>query len=146
MRTAIYTLAVLVFFLATAGTAASHSTGVAHKHKKPAKAAPKSILIKRDMVIENCEERGVDEYVFFIYSRYCPHCKKAMLIVEELARKNKLGSSYLPVDTSTKEGRDLLNQFGIRVQYVPTLIVDCKAHVGAKKDEYYEEVLTGKKK
>lgn len=122
--------------------------GASPKHKHPeAKGSPhETIIIKRDMEIEDCEEREMDEYVIFIYSRYCPHCKKAMPVVEEIVTKQKIGSRYLPIDTTTKEGRDMLTQFGIRVQYVPTLIKDCKAHVGAKKAEYYEEVLTGKKK
>ena len=123
-----------------------HGAPAGHKHPQVKKSPHKTIIVKRDMEIEGCEEREMDDYVFFIYSRYCPHCKKAMSIVEEIVTKKKIGSRYLPVDTTTKEGRDVLNQFGIRVQYVPTLIEDCKAHVGAKKAEYYEEVLTGKKK
>jgi len=121
--------------------------GAATKHKNPqATTSPYEIItVKRDMDIEGCEEREMDNYIFFIYSRYCPHCKKAKPVVEEIVAKMKIGSRYLPVDTTTEEGRDILNQFGIRVQYVPTLIKDCKAHVGAKSADYYEEVLTGKK-
>ncbi len=123
-----------------------HGAAAKHKHTQATKSPHETIIVKRDMEIEDCEEREMDDYVIFIYSRYCPHCKKAMPVVEEIVTKQKIGSRYLPIDTTTKEGRDLLNQFGIRIQYVPTLIKDCKAHVGAKKAEYYEEVLTGKKK
>lgn len=122
-----------------------HGATAKHRHSQAVKNPHEMIVIKRDMEIEECEEREMDDYVIFIYSRYCPHCKKAMPVVEEIVTKQKIGSRYLPIDTTTKEGRDMLTQFGIRVQYVPTLIKDCKAHVGAKKTEYYEEVLTGKK-
>ena len=67
-------------------------------------------------------------------------------MIEEIVTEQKIGSRYLPIDTTTKDGREILDHFGIRAQYVPTLIKDCKAHVGAKKAEYYREVLTGKKK
>jgi thiol-disulfide isomerase/thioredoxin len=122
-----------------------HGASAKHKHPQATKNPHETIIIKRDMEIEDCEGREMGDYVIFIYSRYCPHCKKAMPVVEEIVTKQKIGSRYLPIDTTTEEGRDLLNQFGIRVQYVPTLIKDCKAHVGAKKDAEYEEILTGKK-
>lgn len=123
-----------------------HGAAAKHKHSQAAKGPHETIIIKSDMEIEGCEEREMDDYVIFIYSRYCPHCKKAMPVVEGIVTKQKIGSRYLPIDTTTEEGRDMLAQFGIRVQYVPTLIKDCRAHVGAKKAEYYEEVLSGKKK
>lgn len=130
----------------TASSHKGHGAPPGHKHAAAKKSPLKTITIKRDMEIPGCEEREIDDYVIFIYSRYCPHCKKAMLLVEELVAKQKIGSRYLPIDTTEKEGRELLKQFGIMPQYVPTLIKDCKAHVGAKKREYYEEVMTGKKK
>ena len=143
-----YAILIAVALVLSLSAYAHKGHGAASKHKQPqAKTSPHEIVtVKRDMEIEGCEEREMDDYVIFIYSRYCPHCKKAMPVVEEIVAKQKIGSRYLPIDTTTKEGRDMLTQFGIRVQYVPTLIKDCKAHVGAKKAEYYEEVLTGKKK
>lgn len=107
------------------------------------KSAPEPILIKRDMQITDCDKRGIEEIVLFIYSRYCPHCKKAMPVVEKLVAQKRLVSKYIPIDTSTKEGRGLLKQYGIRVQFVPTLIKDCKAYVGSKKKEFYEGVFRG---
>jgi thiol-disulfide isomerase/thioredoxin len=139
-------IVVAIIIPVVASTHTGHGAWAKHKHPAAKKGSPKSIILKRDMEIPGCEEREIDEYVIFIYSRYCPHCKTAMPIVEELVTKQRIGSRYLPIDTTTKEGRELLKQFGITPQYVPTLIKDCKAHVGSKKREYYEEVLTGKKK
>jgi len=148
-KTLIPYIALVIIAVIVPVTACSHEGLLAKSGQKQAakaKVPVETITIKRDMEIPRCEEREIDGYVLFIYSRYCPHCKEAMPIVEELVTKKKIGSRYLPVDTTTQEGRDVLKQIGIRVQFVPTLIKDCKAHVGAKKREYYEEVITGKKR
>lgn len=139
-----YTLMVLVLLLIPIA-ATSHDTGSKHKHEAAEKSPYKTIIIKGDMTIEGCGERDMEDYVFFIYSKYCPHCKKAMPIVEKIVMEQKIGSRYLPIDTSTKEGRGMLKAYGIQIQYVPTLIRNCKAYVGAKKPELYEKALRGEK-
>jgi thiol-disulfide isomerase/thioredoxin len=134
-----------VLFLATIALALVASSAIVNAAEtKSAAKSMKPVLVGKDMVIEDCKERGIDDYVIFIYSKYCPHCKKAMPVVEGIVSEQKIGSRYLPIDTAGKEGRDLLDEFGIRVQYVPTLIKDCKAYVGGKSQETYEKVLRGK--
>lgn len=129
----------LIAFIGFAGLFAATSHA-----KDKAKPASKLLVLKDDMKIDDCSARGIGDNVLFIYSRYCPHCKKAMPVVEEIVTAQKVGSRYLPIDVSTEEGRGLMKEYGITVQYVPTLVKDCTAHVGAKKKTEYQKILSNK--
>lgn len=137
--TALAALALALASLIAAPAVARTGDGATQEKK-----AYETIVLKDKLRIERCAERGIGDNVLFIYSRYCPHCKKAMPVVEEIVTREKIGSRYLPVDASTAEGRSLLTQFGITAQFVPTLVKDCTAYVGAKKQEEYELILSTK--
>jgi thiol-disulfide isomerase/thioredoxin len=114
--------------------------------KDSGKGAAQLLVLKDNMTISDCEARGIGDNVLFIYSRYCPHCKTAMPIVEGIVTEQKTGSRYLPIDVTTEEGRALMKGYGITVQYVPTLVKGCIAHVGSKKKAEYEKILSAKSK
>lgn len=100
------------------------------------------IVIGADGEIADCNLRQLEGRLIFITSQYCPHCKKALPVVEKIIADKKLNDIYEHVDTTTEEGRDVLSGAGISVQYVPTLIYDCKAYVGGGDAAKYEKILS----
>ena len=104
------------------------------------------VIVKADMEIPDCELRQLKGRMVFITSAHCPHCKKALPKMEKIIKERNLGNVYENIDTSTDEGREVLEGAGIRVQYVPTLILDCKAYVGGKYTDKYGEILPKKKR
>ncbi|HPW44999.1 MAG TPA: thioredoxin family protein [bacterium] len=101
------------------------------------------IVIGTDGEIADCSLRQLDGRLIFITSKYCPHCKRALPIVEKIIADKKLQDIYEHVDTTTEEGQDILSGAGISVQYVPALIYDCKAYVGGGDAAKYDKILSG---
>ncbi|MBT3182573.1 MAG: thioredoxin family protein [Deltaproteobacteria bacterium] len=103
------------------------------------------VIVKADMDIPDCELRQLSGRMVFVTSAHCPHCKKALPKLEKIVKERNLGDIYENVDTSTDEGREVLEGAGIRIQYVPTLILDCKAYVGGKYTDKYGDILSQRK-
>lgn len=91
--------------------------------------------------IAQCRERGLENKILFLMSRYCPNCKKVKPVIEKLVRDEELELYYQSLDLSFGSERNQLNGYNIEVQFVPTLIVNCYAYVGAKKREQYSDIL-----
>lgn len=102
------------------------------------------IVVKIDVEIPDCEKRELAGRLIFVKSAHCPHCKKAQPIIDRLVKERGLEDAFEVVDTTTEEGRDVLAGGGLLVQYVPTLIYNCKAYVGAGHVDAYKDILPKK--
>ena len=110
------------------------------------KVAPKTtsapqIKVATNGTIKQCKERGLQNKILFLVSRYCPMCKKVKPVIEKLVRDEELELYYEPLDLTHSFDRKQLEGYNIEVQFVPTLIVDCRVYVGAKKPEQYQDII-----
>jgi len=140
-----YSIGLVAFFLLL--IASCSKTAV--EKTEDAKVAPSAdkyhfedILVAADMDIGECELRQLCGRILFVTSQYCPHCKKALPVVEKLIDEKGFRDAYEHVGTSEEEGRDVLEGAGLQIKYVPTLIIDCKAFVGGKHADNYGEILS----
>ena len=107
----------------------------------PRKTTAPKMKITTDGIVEHCGERGLVNKILLLISPYCPKCKKAMPIINEIIRREQLELYFELLDLSLQSERDRLKKYNLEAQFVPTLIVDCQAHVGLKKRERYEEII-----
>ena len=84
---------------------------------------------------EICEERGLDDKVIMIGSKYCGHCEKTKPDFIETCEKKEIKPIIL--DLAEEEHREKLKSFGIEVHYTPTFIYGCKYYVGERTKKEY---------
>ncbi len=100
--------------------------------------------VQRDGPIEGCEERGLQDKIVYIGTPSCPNCRKAKPIIDTVIEEEKLGGSYIEIDTRDSVSRKQMDEYRISVRFVPTLISGCRAHVGARNKEAYRKIMKPK--
>lgn len=98
---------------------------------------PNTLLIKVDgsFTWEECQERGLQDMVVMLESKYCNHCQTTLPIFREAATEK--GIEPLILDLAEENQRTQMALLGVNVQYTPTFIFGCDYFVGAKsKDDY----------
>ncbi len=104
------------------------------------KDVPK-LKIKTSTIIEQCSQRTLRNKILYILSRHCPKCKRGRIVLENIIRSEGLESYYIPIDLSAHADRERLAAYNLEVQFVPTLIVDCVAYVGANHTQHYADII-----
>ncbi len=103
--------------------------------KDPAKFETITISQPGFFELEVCEERGLNDKVIMIGSKYCGHCVETKPIFIEASEEKGIESIIL--DLAEEEHRNQLKTYGIEVQFTPTFIYGCEYYVGAYTKEQY---------
>lgn len=76
-----------------------------------------------------------------IYREGCPACGVSIPRLEELEKELDMDFKYydLAIGEDVQEVRDL----GLIVQFVPSVIINCKVYIGARTKEQYKEYILG---
>lgn len=99
------------------------------------------IIISDGMVIEQseCVARGVSDKVVVFHKIGCPACAIAVPRLEELANEIDYEFEFIEFPTDT----DRAYEIGLMPAYVPTVLIHCKAYVGAKTKDEYRSLIEG---
>ncbi|MEE9323533.1 MAG: thioredoxin family protein, partial [Candidatus Aenigmarchaeota archaeon] len=99
------------------------------------------IMITDGMVIDQnvCEARGVKDKIMVFHSPGCPACAIAVPILEEL--ENETDYEFEFIDVS--DGRERMMEIGLIPAKIPTVVIKCKVHVGARSKEEYRSLIEG---
>lgn len=96
--------------------------------------SPEVILVDGSIVPEpTCS--NIDKVVI-IGRTGCPHCAIAESRLEEL--EQELGMEFKYYNLAMVEDSQEVKELGLIVQFVPSVIINCKVHIGAKSKEEYE--------
>ena len=110
-------------------------------HNDSNKVDNQIITLDKDITLtsEQCNERNLTDKIIMIESEYCGHCKIARPILEQIAEERDLEIIFL--DTSKKEDREKMQNFGISIKYTPTVLINCKVTIGSKEKSEYEAII-----
>jgi len=98
-------------------------------------------FLQFDKKISACKSRKLDNKILLITSKYCPHCKKVVDLILPLIKKYHLTKYFSLFDIINSADLHALNELRISTPYVPTLIVNCNAYLGAKDWDQYNKIL-----
>ena len=104
-------------------------------------SAVKTITLdaETEIPLETCAERGLGDKIVILESEYCGHCKIAAPILKKIGQEKGLDFEFL--DVSKKEGRTVMENYGVNVKYTPTLIAGCAVYIGSKSKEEYLHII-----
>ncbi len=66
----------------------------------------------------------------------CPHCAIGESRLEEL--EQELGMEFKYYNLAIVEDAQEVKDFGLIVQFVPSVIINCKVHIGVRTKEQYK--------
>lgn len=69
----------------------------------------------------------------------CPHCAIAESRLKEL--EQELGMEFKYYDLARGEDAQEVKEFNLIVQFVPSVIIDCKVYVGVRDKEQYKKYI-----
>lgn len=100
-----------------------------------------TILLDREGTIpcELCEERGLEDKIVVLESKYCGACKVAVPLMKEAGEE--AGVEILFLDLSVKEESQKMEGFKILPSYTPTMVAGCNVYIGVKEKEEYKEII-----
>ncbi len=103
--------------------------------------ATEPIMLEKEGAIPHdlCAERGLDDKIIVLETKYCGACKEAVPLLKEL--EQELGVDILFFDISVNEDREKVEEFGIIVRYTPTVVIGCDVHIGSYPKEKYESLI-----
>jgi thiol-disulfide isomerase/thioredoxin len=99
------------------------------------------IEISEEILIEPglCVERGLQDKVVVMESKYCGACRVAVPRLEEI--EEELGASFIYLDLSESEDLETMKSFGVIPRYTPTTIIGCRVMIGAYDKEGFKNVI-----
>jgi len=105
----------------------------------PISGATTAILIEQDGPINQnlCEERGFNDKIIVIESKYCGACRIAVPILKEI--EQELNTEFIFLDLSKDEDQEYVRDLGIVPAYTPTMLVGCEVIIGAQSKEFYQK-------
>ena len=86
-----------------------------------------------------CSERGLNDKIIMLQSKYCGACKIAMPRLKEV--ESETGADIIFLDLSEKGDLETMKSFHIVPQYTPTLVVGCDVYIGAKSKDSYKNIV-----
>lgn len=101
-----------------------------------------SMIILSDGTVvdhDECVKRGVSDKVVVFHSHGCPACAMAVPILEELAGEMEIEFEFIELSTNKERAYEL----GLMPTHIPTIFVNCKAHVGVRDKEEYRTLIEG---
>lgn len=100
------------------------------------------ITIEKDTTIAQnlCEQRNLQDKVIVLHSKYCSACKIVIPYLQEIEQeKNK---NFIYLDLSKQDDIDTLkSEYKVIPRYTPTVLIGCKAFVGAYSKQEYENFI-----
>ena len=84
---------------------------------------------------ELCNERGLNDKIIVLESKYCGACRVAVPRLQELDQELQAGIIFL--DLSEEQYVRRMEEFKIYPQYTPTVLIGCDIHIGAYDKEVY---------
>lgn len=88
---------------------------------------------------KECEQRGLEDKVFMLESKYCPHCKASLPDFKDACAEK--GVEPIVLDLSVAEHREQMLSHGITIAYTPTFVFGCDYFIGARSKEFYLQAL-----
>ena len=99
------------------------------------------VLNKEGRIPDNlCEERGLEDKIVVLESKYCGACKVAVPIMKEV--EEELGADILFLDLSEKADNLRMNGFRVLPHYTPTMLAGCDVYIGVKSKEDYHKIIS----
>jgi len=99
------------------------------------------ILLDEEGIIASdlCSERGFDDKVIILESRYCGACRIAVPILKEIEEEEQ--AEFLFLDLSEKCNLEKMKEFRIMPKYTPTILIGCEVLIGAYSKEKYKALI-----
>ena len=88
---------------------------------------------------ELCSERGLNDKIIVLESRYCGACRTAVPRLQEIDQELQAGIIFL--DLSEGQYIKTMEEFRIYPQYTPTVLVGCDIYIGAYQKDTYKEII-----
>ena len=85
----------------------------------------------------DCLARGVNNKVVVFHANGCPACGIAVPILEELANEIDYEFEFIELSTNVERA----NELELMPTHIPTVLIKCKAYVGAKTKEEYKSLI-----
>jgi len=86
-----------------------------------------------------CEERGIKDTVVVFHSNGCPACAIAVPRLEQLEKELDYEFEFINIAVR----QDKVVELGLVPTKIPTVVIKCKAYVGAKSTEEYRSLIMG---
>jgi thiol-disulfide isomerase/thioredoxin len=77
--------------------------------------------------------------VSVIYREGCPACAVAIPRIQELEQELNIEVGYY--DLAVVEDAQKIKELELIVQFVPSIIINCKVHIGAKSKEEFRQYI-----
>lgn len=91
--------------------------------------------------LQDCQDRGLENKIVMIESKYCGHCEVAKPIFEEACQEAGVIPEIL--DITEKDQRTKMISYSVDVKYTPTFIINCSYYIGGMKKEEYINLING---
>lgn len=87
-----------------------------------------------------CRSNNFDTRIIVMHKTGCSACEQALPVLESLEKKLNLTFEYY--DLAEKDDLEKIKKMEILPQYVPTVLIKCKAY-GLLSEQEYEELIGG---
>ena len=100
-----------------------------------------NIILSQDgsFSIEDCKNRGLNDKVLMLESKYCGHCKVTLPMFKEACAEK--GVNPIILDVSEPEQRKQMESHGISIRFTPTFVFGCDYYMGSKQKQEYLQLL-----
>ncbi|MFH1425787.1 MAG: thioredoxin family protein [archaeon] len=88
---------------------------------------------------EQCLDRGFENKVIMLESKYCGHCRETKPVFLEAC--NGGGVEPIVLDISERKDRAEMDSYGVEIRYTPTFIFGCDYYVGVQSGENYKNYI-----
>ncbi|MFP4118778.1 MAG: thioredoxin family protein [Candidatus Woesearchaeota archaeon] len=85
---------------------------------------------------KECKQKGLQDKVLMIESKYCGHCQETKPGFEQALEESGMTAEFYDL-AEPEEQKELMDEYGISVQYTPTFVFGCNYYVGAYEKEQY---------
>ena len=101
------------------------------------------VIINRGDILppEICGQNDLQTSIIVIHSEHCHACAIALPRIQKISQELGVEVKYFDLDNI--EQREKLMEYGFIPMSVPTLLMNCEAHVGVKSEEGYRILLGG---
>lgn len=88
---------------------------------------------------KDCKNRGLNDKVIMLESKFCGHCKATLPNFKEAC--DEKGVEPIILDLSENEQRIQMLSYGVTIQFTPTFIFGCDYVIGVRNKQEYLELL-----
>lgn len=88
-----------------------------------------------------CQERGLENSIVVLESKYCGACKSALPKIKAAAEELKVDVTFLDL-SATEDASTVNEKYKITPKYTPTMIAGCKVYIGDKTQEEFKSIIS----